>query len=143
MSWFVPGTIRVEASMFLVVYGCSAHVMSNLCKDILKLPSDNKPLVFCTIVAKVFGNRHLPRAHLRAQSLLETDSKPPMFHLPPPTRWTGAARLFVTVSMNRNAIDEVFSKERRKIIDIDRPAELAAAVDDPELWDAVDLWAPI
>jgi hypothetical protein len=26
---------------------------------------------------------------------------------------------------------------------MDRPAELAAAVDDPELWDAVDLWAPI
>jgi hypothetical protein len=26
---------------------------------------------------------------------------------------------------------------------MDSPAELAAAVDDPELWDAVDLWAPI
>jgi hypothetical protein len=45
--------------------------------------------------------------------------------------------------MNRNAIDEVLSKARRKAFDTDRPAELAAAVDDPELWDAVDLWVPI
>jgi hypothetical protein len=45
--------------------------------------------------------------------------------------------------MNRNAIDEVFSKARRKQIDMDRPAELAAAVHDPKSWDAIDLWAPI
>jgi hypothetical protein len=104
----------VEAGMFFVAYGCSAHARSNLCKDVLKLPSANKPLVLCTIIAKFFGNRHLPRAHLRAQCLLEPGSKPPMSMLPSPTRWTGAARLFVTVSMNRNAIDEVFRKARRK-----------------------------
>jgi hypothetical protein len=87
----------VEAGMFFVAYGCSAHAMSNLCKDVLKLPSANKPLVFCTIVAKFFGNLHFPRAHLRSQCLLESDSKPPMLQLPSPTRCTGAARLFVTV----------------------------------------------
>jgi hypothetical protein len=133
----------VEAGMLLVVYGCSARAMSNLCKDVLELPSTNKPLVFCTIVAKGFGNRHFPRTHLRPKCLLQPDSKPPMLQLPSPTRCTGADRLFVTVSTNRNAIDEVFIKALRKNINMDRPAELAAAVDDPELWDAVDLWTQI
>jgi hypothetical protein len=66
-----------------------------------------------------------------------------MLQLPSPTRFTGADRLFATVSTNRNAIDEVFIKALRKNINMDRLAELAAAVDDPELWDAVDLWALI
>jgi hypothetical protein len=41
----------VEAGMFFVAYGWSAHAMSNLCNDVLKLSYANKPLVFCTIVA--------------------------------------------------------------------------------------------
>jgi hypothetical protein len=56
----------LQAGTFLVAYGFSAHAMSNLCKDVLKLPSANKQLVFCKIVAKNFGNRYLPRAPARA-----------------------------------------------------------------------------
>jgi hypothetical protein len=90
--------------------------MSNLCKDFLKLLSANELLVFCTVFEKCFGNSHLHCAHLCAQCQLEHESKRRMLQLPSPTTWNGAARLFVTFSMNRNAIDEIFSKARRKIL---------------------------
>jgi hypothetical protein len=66
ISWVRARNNVIEAGTFLVAYGFSAHAMSNLCKDVLKLPSANKQLVICTIVAKNFGNRYLPRAPARA-----------------------------------------------------------------------------
>jgi hypothetical protein len=36
--------------MFSFAYGCAAHTMSNLAKDVLKMPDASKALSFCVLL---------------------------------------------------------------------------------------------
>jgi hypothetical protein len=92
--------------------------MSNLCRDVLKLPKAVSALSFATTMAKYFSNRHLPREHL----CVERDKlspKPPTLKFYAQTRWTRAATLLSTVLQNRETITTVFFKAKQKVIDMD------------------------
>lgn len=77
-------TKLLEAYVFSFAYGCAAHALSNLCRDIIKMPSVLRVVSFCTVMAKFFHNHHLPRAHLIKQQKTET-LQPPILKLFSPT----------------------------------------------------------
>jgi hypothetical protein len=59
--------IMLDEYVFGFASGCASHAMSNLCRDVLKLPKALSALSFATTMAKRFSNRHLPREHLRVE----------------------------------------------------------------------------
>ena len=65
-------TMLLEADVFSFAYGCSAHALRNLCRDIIKMPSVLRVVSFCTVLAKFFHSHHMPRAHLINQQQTET-----------------------------------------------------------------------
>ena len=69
-------TKLLEADVFSFAYGCAAHALSNLCRDIIKMPSVLRFASFCTVLTKFFHNHHLPRAHLIKQQQTETPQPP-------------------------------------------------------------------
>jgi hypothetical protein len=108
----------LDDDMFVFAYECSSHAMSNLCRDVLKLPKALSALSLATKMAKYFSNRNLPREHLRVERD-KLSPKPPTLKLYAQTRWTGAATLLSTVLQNREAITTVFFKANQKVIDMD------------------------
>ena len=132
----------LEGGDFTFAYGCASHAMNNLCRDILKIPAALRALAFCTALAKLFGNHHLPHYHLFQQQALEP-TPPPTLKLFSPTRWTGSAALLTSTLKNRSAISTVLFKAQQKNITMDFPDSLFAAVLDNSNWDAVSVWEPV
>jgi len=135
-------TKLLEADVFSFAYGCAAHAMSNLCRDIVKLPSVLLAVAFCTMLAKFFHGHHLPRAHLIKEQEKETP-RPPTMKLFSPTRWTGEARLLISTLKNRGTITTVLFKAKQRAINMDFPTSLFDAVMDNDNWDNVAQWEPV
>jgi hypothetical protein len=108
----------LDDDMFTFAYGCAFHAMSNLCRDVLKMPKALSALSFATTMAKYFSNRHLPREHLRVERD-RLSPKPPTLKLYAQTRWTGATTLLSTVLQNREADSTVLFEAKQKVIDMD------------------------
>jgi hypothetical protein len=72
--------IMMDDDIFTFAYGCASHAMSNLCRDVLKLPKALSALSFATAMAKYFSNRHLSRENLRAKRD-KLSPKPPTLKL--------------------------------------------------------------
>jgi hypothetical protein len=89
-----------DDDMFAFAYGCASNAMSNLCRDVLKLPKALSALSFATSMTEYFSNRHIPREHLRVERD-KLSPKPPTLKLYAQTRCTGAATLLSTVLQNR------------------------------------------
>jgi len=123
-------------------YGCASHSMNNLCRDILKIFAALRALAFCTVLAKLFGNGHLPHDHICQQQAL--DPIPPatlkLFSL---TKWTGSAALLTTSLKNRRTISTVLFQSQQKNIAMDFPDSILAAVPDNSNWDFVARWKPV
>jgi hypothetical protein len=99
--------------MFAFAYRCASHAMSNLCRDVLKLPKALSALSVATTMAIFFSNRKLPREHLRVERE-KLSPKPPTLKLYAQARWTGAATLLRTVMQNCEANTTAFSRQRRR-----------------------------
>jgi hypothetical protein len=108
----------LDDDMLAFAKRCASHAMSNLCRDVLKLPKSLSALSFATTMAKYFSNRHLPREHLRVEGY-KLSPKPSTLKLYAQTRWTGAATLLSTVLQNRETITTVFFKAKQKVIDME------------------------
>jgi len=108
-------TKLLEADAFSFAYGCAAHAMSNLCRDIAKLPSVLLAVAFCTMLATFFHGHHLLRAHLIKEQEKETP-RPPTMKLFWPTRYTGAARLLTSTLKNRGTITTFLFKSKQRAI---------------------------
>jgi len=132
----------LEGGYFTFAYGCASHAMKNLCRDILMIPAVLQALAFCTALAKLFGNHHLPQYHLCQQQALER-VLPPTLKLFHPTRWTMSAALLTAVLKNRSAISIVLFKAQHKNITINFSDLLLAAVPDNSNWDTVTTWEPV
>jgi hypothetical protein len=124
--------------MFEFAYGCGSHAMSNLCRDVLKVPKALSTLSFATQMAKVFSNRHLPREHLRVERD-KLSPKPPTLKLYAQTRWTGATTLLRAVMQNR---DSVFFKAKQ-VIEMDFDNICFEEAMDVSTWDAIAEWEPM
>jgi hypothetical protein len=109
--------IMLDEDMFAFAYGCESHAISNLCRDVPKLPKALSAWQFATTMAKVSSNRHL-REHIRFESAKLPPTSPTL-KLYAQTRWTGCATLQRTVMQNREAIITVFFKPKQKVIDMD------------------------
>lgn len=116
--------------------------MNNLCKDILKLPCAGQALSFCTALAKVFEDHHLPRDHLQRQQALEPGKTPTIVRFSP-TRWTGSEMLLGTILLSRGAISMDLIKAKQKTIDMDFPSSLFDAVMEHKNWDNLGMWEPV
>jgi hypothetical protein len=81
----------LNKSLFAFAHGCASHAMSNLVKNLFTVEDASKGLAFAMSLAKFFGNRHQPRAHLQAQESAETPS-PRTLKMFSRTRWTGSYR---------------------------------------------------
>ncbi|KAK1863288.1 hypothetical protein I4F81_005846 [Pyropia yezoensis] len=113
----------LEADVFSFSYGCVSHAMNNLFRDIPKLPSALRALAFCTALAKFFCSHHLPREHLRVESMAEP-RPPPTLKLFSPTQWKGSASLLSTTLKTRSAITTALFMAKKKVIDMDIPPSL-------------------
>jgi len=127
--------------VFSFAYGCTAHALSNLCRDIIKMPAVLRFVSFCSVLAKYFHNHHLPRAHLIKQQQTETP-QPPAQKLSTPTRWTGTVCLLTSVLKNRGSITTVLFKAKQRVIDMDSPPSLFDLVMENDDWDNVAQWEP-
>jgi hypothetical protein len=132
----------LDDDMFAIAYECASHAISNLCRDVLKLPKALSALSIATAMAKYFLNCHLPRDHLRVERD-KLSPKPPTLKLYAQTRWTGAATLLSTVLKNREAITAVFFKAKQKVIDMDFDNTFFEAAMDVSTWDAIAEWEPV
>jgi hypothetical protein len=74
----------LDDDKFAFAYGCASHAMSNLCRDVLKLPKALRALSFATAMAKYFSNRHLPREHLRVERYKLSPKPPSLKFFEPP-----------------------------------------------------------
>jgi hypothetical protein len=125
--------------IFAFVYGCASHAMSNLCRDVLKLPKALSVLSFATTMARLFSYRHGPLEHLRVERE-KLSPKPPTLKLYAQTRWTGAATLLRTEMQNHEATTTDFFKAKQKVIDMDLTTPFFEAATDASTWDAIAKW---
>jgi hypothetical protein len=132
----------LDNDMFAFGYGRASHAMSNLYRDVLKLPKVLSALLFATTMAKYFSNRHLPREHLRVERD-KLSPKPPTLKLYAQTRWTGAATLLSTVLQKREAITTVFVRAKQKVVDMDFDNNFFEAAIDVSTWNAIAEWEPV
>jgi hypothetical protein len=134
--------IMLNEDMFAFAYGCASHAMSNLCRDVLKLPKALSALSFATTMAKCFSNRHLPREHLRVERE-KLSPKTSTLKVYSQTRWTGAVTLLRKVMQNSEANTAMFFKAKQKVIDMDFDKTFFEAVMDVSTWDAIAEWEPM
>jgi Protein of unknown function (DUF 659)/hAT family C-terminal dimerisation region len=143
-----PNVMRKARSEFLskclfaFAYGCAAHAMSNLVKNLLTVEDASKGLAFAMSLAKFFGGRHLPRAHLQTQAAAEIP-RPRTLKMFSRTRWTGSSSAMDCALENENAVQVVVMKAKRGTIDMDLPSELYQSVIDDDNWRRLKVWAPI
>ena len=132
----------LEADVFSFAYRCAAHALSNLCRDIIKMPAVLRVVSFCTVLAEFFHKHLLPRAHLIKQQQTETP-QPPTLKLFSPTMWTETASLLTSVLKNRGSITTVLLKAKQRVINMDFPPFLFDLVMESDNWDNVAQWEPV
>jgi hypothetical protein len=133
--------IFIAKDMFALTHGCISHALSNLAKDVLKIPDATKALSFCTTLAKFFS-RHLPREHFRAEAAKHIPP-PRTIKLHPSTRWTFASGTVASVLGNMQFIKVVVMMSKARNINMEMPQELFDAVMEQVNWNRLKRWHPI
>lgn len=101
----------------ILTYGCVAHCLNLMAKDLLRLSSFDKIFKQTKKIIQFFRNKHIPRQVLRKVQLEENSTEIALI-VPSETRWCSAAISFESVLKNKNAIQKaILDKAIRTVVD--------------------------
>jgi hypothetical protein len=126
--------ILQEKYPYLIIFGCLAHGINLLIKDILGIHGFDIILKDVKDIIKFFKNRQLPREMLK-QNQIENGGKPIALSLAVDTRWGSNAKMLESLLKCRNQIEAVtVNKDITKIM----PTILRRTILDVNFWFSVE-----
>lgn len=115
----------------ILTYGCVAHSLNLLLKDIMHLEFFNNVYHQARQVIKFFRNKHMPKQVLKKISL-ENNGKEIALILPAETRWGGAALSFENLIVNKDNLQKaILDSSLKKNMD---PAIRRLVLDETAFW---------
>lgn len=115
----------------ILTYGCVAHSLNLMAKDVLNLPTFSKVYTQAKKIIQFFRNKHLPRQVLR-RIQLEKNGSEISLAAPSDTRWCAAAFSFESILKNKEYLQQaVLDSMLRNSVD---PLVRRCVLDEDVFW---------
>lgn len=121
-AWKIVHKNFEDAGKSILFYGCSAHVLNLLSKDLLDLPSAAETFSKAKTVVKAIKHSHVLLAEFNQIQKNDEKGVKTSLKIPPKTRWGAAAQTLESMQINKHNLQKLTnsSKANKYMNDITR-----------------------